>query len=257
MDREEGGAEPLSASAEAVLAAVRRSVDVVQEFLETSARQVAVIRSLETELGAARGHIATLEGETKRLRTELTAQHQSEEIEQLIEEQNVLAHMFVCSDRLAAARSPREAIDIGIEVLHNLAGVHRYALWLRAPGSQLRLVAPQEARWRDHDPAGALVSRSLATNAMARASGGDGVPASMPLLLDGLAVGAIEIRELVPQVPALGRLQIDLLQFLSDRLAPAMCRAASSQSHSDQDVWAEVAASTPAIETRELKEDKR
>jgi hypothetical protein len=257
MDRDEGGSEPLSASAEAVLAAVRRSVDVVQEFLETSQRQAAVIKSLENELGAARGHIATLEGETARLRNELTSTHKSDEIEQLIEEQNVLAHMFVCSDRLAAARTPREAIDIGIEVLHNLAGVHRYAVWLRAPGGVLRLVAPHEARWRDFDPNGALVNRSLMTNAIARSGGGDGVPASMPLLLDGLAVGVIEIRELVPQVPSLGRLQIDLLQFLSDRLAPAMCRAAISQNQSLQDVWATLAAAVPAIETRDMKEERR
>jgi len=257
MDRDEGGSEPLSASAEAVLAAVRRSVDVVQEFLETSARQVAVIRSLETELAAARGHIKTLEGETARLRTELTSQHKSEEIEQLIEEQNVLAHMFVCSDRLASSRSPREVIDIGIEVLHNLAGVHRYAVWLRAPGGQLRLVAPQEARWRDYDPNATLVTRVLATNAIARSGGGDGVPTSVPLLLDGIAVGVIEVRELVPQVPALGRLQVDLLQFLSDRLAPAMCRAQISQHQSPHDVWASLAAAVPAIETREVKEEKR
>ena len=32
-----------------------------------------------------------------------------DEMEALIEEQNVLAHMFVASDRLARARSPREA----------------------------------------------------------------------------------------------------------------------------------------------------
>src|SRR5688500_18036547 len=177
MDREEGGSEPLSATAEAVLAAVRRSVDVVQEFLETSQRQAAVIRSLETELGAARGHIATLEGETARLRTEITASHRSDEIEQLIEEQNVLAHMFVCSDRLAASRSPREAVEIGIEVLHNLAGVHRYAAWERAKQSApLRLVAPLEPRYRDADPTGELVDRAIATRTPARAGRHDAVP---------------------------------------------------------------------------------
>src|SRR5690349_17349792 len=132
MTRDEGG-EPLSATAEAVLAAVRRSVDVVAEFLESSARQAAVIRSLEIELASAREHASTLERETTRLRAELTAQHTSDEIEALLEEQNALANLFVASDRLGAARSPREVVDIGIEVLHNLTGVHRYAIWLR-PG---------------------------------------------------------------------------------------------------------------------------
>jgi hypothetical protein len=252
MDRDEGGQEPLSATAEAVLAAVRRSVDVVQEFLETSARQVAVIRSFETELGAARDHIATLEGETQRLRTELTSKHRSDEIESLIEEQNVLAHMFVCSDRLASARSPREAVEIGIEVLHNLAGVHRYAVWVRAKQSApLRLVAPLEPRYRDADPKGELVDRAIATRTPARAGRNDAVPIAVPLLLDGEAVGAIEIRELVPQVgPALGRLQLDLLGFLSDRLASAMCRAALHQNQHQHEVWSGVAAALPAHEER-------
>lgn len=252
MDRDEGGQEPLSATAEAVLAAVRRSVDVVQEFLETSARQVAVIQSLETELGAARGHIKTLEGETQRLRTELTAKHGSDEIESLIEEQNVLAHMFVCSDRLASARSPREAVEIGIEVLHNLAGVHRYALWVRAkPSAPLRLVAPTEGRFRDADPAGVLVDRAIATRSPARAGRSDAIPVAIPLLLDGEPVGAIEIRELVPQVgPALGRLQLDLLGFLSDRLASAMCRAGLHQSQHQHEVWSGVASALPAHEER-------
>lgn len=239
MTRDEGGSEPLSATAEAVLAAVRRSVDVVQEFLETSARQAAVIKSLETELGAARDHVSTLEGETKRLRLELTSKHGAEEIESLIEEQNALAHMFVSSDRLANARTPREALDIGIEVLHNLAGVHRYAVWLRPKvGGPLKLVAPHEAKYRDADPEGRLVGRALETGRTA----GDGVPAAYPLLLDGDAVGAIEIRELVPQVGALGRLQLDLLQFLGERLASAMVRAALGQSQSPMDAWSTLSA---------------
>jgi hypothetical protein len=248
MDRDEGGSE-LSATAEAVLAAVRRSVDVVQEFLETSARQAAVIRSLETELAAAREHIAALEGETARLRIELTGQHRSDEIEILIDEQNVLAHMFVSSDRLAAARTPREAIDIGIEVLHNLAGVHRYGVWLRPrPGAPLRLVAPVEARYRAVEPTDDLAERAMSTGAPARA-GDSGVPVAVPLLLDGTAVGVIEIRELVPQVgPGLGRLQVDLLGFLSDRLAPAMCRAILGHGQSPHDTWAGLAAALPAIE---------
>lgn len=247
MDDEERSSEPLSASAEAVLAAVRRSVDVVQEFLETTTRQAAVIQSLEVELAAAREHIVALEAETTRLRSEMMARHASEEIEALIEEQNVLAHMFVSSDRLASARSPRDAVEVGIEVLHNLAGVHRYAIWLRPrAGAPLRMVAPFEARFRAADPAGTLVKRALASGVTER----DGeVPLAVPLLLDGVAVGAIEVRELVPQVGTVpGRLQVDLLQFLADRLASAMCRASMSESISHEEAWAGVSEALPAIE---------
>jgi hypothetical protein len=253
MDRDEEASEPLSATAEAVLAAVRRSVDVVQEFLESSARQATVIRSLETELDAVRQHVDALQGETARLRVELTAVHGDREIETLIEEQNVLAHMFVASDRLGAARTPREAIDIGIEVLHNLAGVHSYAVWIRPrPGAPLRLVAPAEARFRAMPPDHALVARALdATAPVRRHLAGDepGVPVAIPLLLDGVPVGVIEVRELVPQVgPRLGRLQLDLLQFLADRLAPAMCRASLSQAQPPHDAWERLAAVLPTIE---------
>ena len=247
MDREERVVEPLSATAEVVLAAVRRSVDVVQEFLETTERQAAVIQSFEVELAAARDHIAALESETARLRIELTARHATDEIEALIEEQNVLAHLFVSSDRLASARSPREAIDVGIEVMHNLAGVHRYAIWVRPrSGSEPRMVAPTDARYRTADPSGKLLHRALASAATER----DGeVPLVVPLLLDGVAVGAIEVHELVPQVgTAPGRLQIDLLQFLADRLASAMCRASLGEGQSQQEAWASVAVALPAIE---------
>ena len=77
------------------------------------------------------------------------------------------------------------------------------------------------------------------------------MPIAIPLLLDGEAVGAIEIRELVPQVgPALGRLQLDLLGFLSDRLASSMCRAGLHQTQHQHEVWSGVAAALPATEER-------
>lgn len=253
MDRDEGGAAPLSASAEAVLAAIQRSVDAVQEFLETTGRQAAVISSLEGELTRGREQVVFLEKETARLRAELTARNQprSDEIEALIEEQNVLAHMFVSSDRLARARSPREALDIGVEVLHNLAGVHRYAVWLRtAPGAAAKLVAPAEARFRSTEPAGALVGRAFESTAPVRAQGAEagGLPVAVPLLLDGAAVGVVEIRELVPQVGRnLGRLQEDLLQFLADRLAPAMGQAGLSSSHALAPVWAGIVDALPSV----------
>jgi hypothetical protein len=240
MERDEGA--PLSASAEAVLAAIQRSVDAVQDFLERTGRQAAVIGSLEAELGRARDHAKALESESARLRSELVSKRplSPQEIEALIEEQNVLAHMFVASDRLARARTPREALDIGVEVLHNLAGVHRYGVWLRGDaGATARLVGPTERRFRITESQGDLVERALATKQTARVGNDPGqLPVAVPLVLDGQAVGAIEIRELVPQVgDRLGRLQDELLQFLSDRLAPAMCQAALSASHILVEVW--------------------
>lgn len=191
MERDEGA--PISASAEAVLAAIQRSVDTVQGSLEA-----------------------------------------------LIEEQNVLAHMFVASDRLARAHTPREALDIGVEVLHNLAGVHRYGVWLRGDaGAAPRLVGPADRKYRITESHGDLVQRALETRRPARADAdATSLPVAVPLILDGQAVGAIEIAELVPQVgDRLGRLQDELLQFLSDRLALAMCQAALSASQVPVEVW--------------------
>src|SRR5262245_43049888 len=105
-----------------------------------------------------------------------------DEIDALIEEQNVLAHMFVASDRLSRARSPREALDVAVEVLHNLAGVHRYAVWLRgAADAPARVVAPSDPRFCA-TPAAAvddLVARALATVAPVRTGPGD-VPVAFP-----------------------------------------------------------------------------
>ena len=194
MDRDDGA--PEASSAEAVMVAMQRSLDAVRDVLETTSHQAAVIASLEAELAREADHARALEGETARLRAELTAGRRlPDEIEALIEEQNVLTHLFVASDRLARARAPGEALEVAVEVLHNLAGVHRYGVWLRpSSDARLRLVAPADARYRPAASAGELVGRALGGGVVARAAGGADVPVAYPLLLDGRAVGAIEIR---------------------------------------------------------------
>jgi hypothetical protein len=171
-----------------------------------------------------------------------------DEMEALIEEQNILAHMFVASDRLSRARSPREALDVSVEVLHNLAGVHRYAVWLRDGDGAVRMVAPQDPRFRVVTSDDALVARALEATSPVR--GDADVPVAFPLCLDGGAVGVIEIREMVPQVGVVGRLQEDLLIFLSERLAPAMVQAGLSAKHGVTTSWPTVTASIDAIDVR-------
>jgi hypothetical protein len=171
-----------------------------------------------------------------------------EEMDALIEEQNVLAHMFVASDRLWRARSPREALDVAVEVLHNLAGVHRYAVWLRgAAGDAPRVVAPLDPRFRAPaaPPDDHLVARALDKVTAVRAAGG--IPVAFPLVLEGSTVGVIEIREMVPQVSTLGRLQEDLLVFLSERLAPAMVQAGLAARHGVAATWTTIAESIDEV----------
>jgi hypothetical protein len=163
------------------------------------------------------------------------------ELDSLIDDENVIAHLFVAADRLARARTPREALDIAVEILHNLAGVHRYAVWLRATHQvEAHVVAPADPRFRTtSSPDDPLVARALSASPPGELGGA--LPVACSLFLDGDAVGAIEIRELVPQVGGLGRLQLDLLVFLSERLAPAMVAAGHLAARDSASAWAEVA----------------
>jgi hypothetical protein len=163
------------------------------------------------------------------------------ELDALIDDENVIAHLFVAADRLARARTPREALDVAVEILHNLAGVHRYAVWLRAHHEDVaQIVAPADPRFRTASTADdPLIARALAASPPVQVGGA--LPIACPLFLDGDAVGAIEIRELVPQVGGLGRLQLDLLVFLSERLAPAMVAARHLAARDSASAWAAVA----------------
>jgi hypothetical protein len=188
---------------------------------------------------SAEAVLAAVQRSTEALRAEMDA---------LIEEQNVLAHLFVAADRLARARSPREALDVAVEVLHNLAGVHRYALWLRAGHDDApRVVGPGDRRFRATPTDDDLVTRAFASVIPVR-TGTTEVPVAFPLVLDGGTVGAIEIRELVPQLPGLGRLQQDLLVFLSERLAPAMVQAGLAARHGVASAWITIADSIDVVD---------
>lgn len=219
---------------ESFLATLRRSVEVVQDLLEAAARRDERIRSLDAELDNARQRVAFLERETSTLRDKLatgiepvSTPHLEELIRELIDEQNSFAHMFVTSDRLAGARSCAEAVQIAVEVLHNLIGAYQFGLWLRWDDDPPVLVAPIDPRYRvAPDAHAALVQRAFASG---EPSGTDAVPLALPMVLDGRTVGVLLIASLVPQVGgALGRLQDDLARFLVERLPARLCAAATT-----------------------------
>ena len=142
------------------------------------------------------------------------------ELEELLEEQNSLAHMFVTSDRMARARTPTEAIDIAVEVLHNLVGAHTYALWLRWEGRRGPVRAGRR-RWRaDPETGRELVERAFATGAGARRR----PPRRRRPGRDAAAPRRPHGRRALHRQPGaagrrrLGRLQEDLIQFVIDRL---------------------------------------
>ena len=240
--------------ADAVLAAMRRSIDLVQDLLYTAAVQAERIRSLDAELTNARQRIAFLEGETSQLRQRLSDGVQGvdpAQFEDQIEEQNAFAHLFVTSDRLSRVRTPDEVIRVADEVVQNLVGADRYGIWLRWEG-ELRLVGPTDPRWRSEPGLYRdLLSQALAHARPARTTVGlaGAVPIAVPILLDGSAVGALLVAGLVPQVGRLGRLQDDLLNLLSDRIGPSLCLTALRSGGSvAAGAWAGVRAMVPGIE---------
>jgi hypothetical protein len=251
---------PRPESAHAVLAVMRRSVELVQDLLHSAGVQAEQVRSLRDELASAQQRIAFLEGKTTQLRARLAdGVHDvdASQFEELIEDQNAFAHLFVTSDRLARVRTPDEVVRVADEVVLNLVGADKYTLWLAWDGEPQRLVAPPEARWRAPiEPHRELVSQAIATGRPARPPGvaSDGVPVAVPLLLDGAGVGALVISRLVPQVGRIGRLQDDLLQLLVDRVAPSLCLTAlRAGSGGVAGPWTAVKSSVPAVGTSESK----
>jgi hypothetical protein len=251
---------PRPESAHAVLAVMRRSVELVQDLLHSAGVQAEQVRSLRDELASAQQRIAFLEGETTQLRARLAdGVHDvdASQFEELIEDQNAFAHLFVTSDRLARVRTPDEVVRVADEVVLNLVGADKYTLWLAWEGEPLRLVAPPETRWRAPvEPHRDLVSQAITTGRPARPPGvaSDGVPVAIPLLLDGAGVGALVITRLVPQVGRIGRLQDDLLQLLVDRVAPSLCLTAlRAGSGGVAGPWTAVKSSVPAVGTSESK----
>jgi hypothetical protein len=227
---------------EAFLTTLRRSAEIAQELLRTATQQSERIRSLDGDLISAQSRIGFLEKEVGQLRDSLgplaPGLADQAALEALLEDQNCLAQLFVTSDRLAGVRSVPEAIDVAVEVLHNLVGAHRYGVYVCLErDDEPWLVAPGEQRYRqgieEHRD---VVLRTLkADNRRTSLDPKTTSPLCVPLRFEDRTLGAIMIAEFVPQVgPQLGRLQIDLLSLLSDRLASSMCVGTLHQNAREQ-----------------------
>jgi hypothetical protein len=163
----------------------------------------------------------------------------------LEDEQNTLVHLHVAAEGFRRVKSAAEALDVAVEILHNLVGVHRYGIWLdAAPGGEARLVGPAEPRFRTAE-ATDLRDRAIATRKISRHL--SLLPMALPLLLGDGAVGAIVITELVPHVAKLGHMQTELLRFLSERLAHAMCDSHLRTSAGLPRAWAALLPDLPSL----------
>lgn len=223
-------------SAEAFLENLRESARTAQDLIEQNGEMSKKIQSLEGELASSKTRIAFLEEETSRLRSSIAAgastpdQQMAEQLRQLIEEQNCLAHLFVASDRLSTVGSPKAAVAAADEVLHNMVGAHRYSLWLHWPSTErLILVASAGDGSRDDD-------RVLAQECIAKAKASrdyrllsNKAPLVVPLMLGTDVIGAVVVTRLVSHLPSPGRLQRDLLALLGQRVGFAICAGAVHQ----------------------------
>jgi hypothetical protein len=244
---------------DAFLNTLRRSAEIAQELIRSGAQQAERIRSLEGDLASARLRQSFLETELTKIRNLLGEGGpdlaQLAMLEELVEDQNVLAQLFVTSDRLARVESVTDAVAVAVEIMHNLVGAHRYGVFVATERGPI-VVAPAEARYRVKDgEQRELLTQTLAAPAVdkpAQLKVGTTPPLCVPLRLGKRVVGALLIAELVPQVGGtLGRLQHELLSLLAERLASSMCLGAFHQERIGRgEPWTAVASSLASITER-------
>ena len=229
------------------LETLRRSAEMAQELFNANHEMSLQLKSLEADLASKQARVTFLERETQQLRAGLSRlavandKDRMERFETIFEDQNVLAHLFITSDRLSRVSSPIDAIAATVEVLHNLVGAKRYGMWLRwKTVAEPRLVVSDGVEASQCKDALALANAAMDRRRPTQPEGQstDLAPIAFPLKLGRDVVGALVVVELVPQRPKLERLHRDLLNLLSERLGQAFCvGAVYDQMTREQDLW--------------------
>ncbi len=211
---------------------LKKSSKIAQDLINTNQEMSLRVLSLEAELANSRQQVSILNQEISQIRNGMTKIESKDSslakhFEEIVEEQNCLAHLFVTSDQLSQARSPKDAIRAAEEVLHNLIGALYYGIFLRWENeSSPTLITPKNAENEKHlEPHLTLVGRCLESGRIQRPENNseEDPPVCFPLMLESKVVGALLITELVHHNPQFERLQRDLVGLLSDRLAMSLC----------------------------------
>lgn len=217
--------------ADRFLGGLRKSTEIAEELIKLSSNQASRIEQLEQELAAAVKKAAVLEEQLKK-----SLEVSGDQLSELLQEQNCLAHAFVAGDRLMRVRSVKEALDTVEEVLTNFAGVVRYGLWLcwsREP--TLVLSWPRGA---EMEPAvHSAVERIVAQRPSKEPAGSRTLPLCVPLKLGDDLAGVLAVTELGPQVDGIGSLQQDLFRLLSERCSTSLCLGAMRARTTDRASW--------------------
>jgi len=145
------------------------------------------------------------------------------------EEHNNLANLYIASYQLHATMGFRDIVQVVAEIVINLVGVQRFAIYFA--DDQTRTLVPLFAEGQDvsdltpvrlgEGPIGEAVSRG-AVSARDGDAKGDGPLAVIPLSVSGVLVGAIVLDELLVQKESFSRMDMELFQLLGGHAAFAL-----------------------------------
>lgn len=145
------------------------------------------------------------------------------------EEHNNLANLYIASYQLHATMGFRDIVQVVAEIVINLVGVQRFAIYFA--DDQTRTLVPLFAEGQevtdlspvplDGGPIGDAIARGTVT---ARETGAstEGPLAVIPLSVSGVLVGAIVLDELLVQKAAFSRMDMELFQLLGGHAAFAL-----------------------------------
>ncbi len=226
---------------------------LTEEFVREYDRVNARVRELEAENGLLRARIeeedvlremlqkiTALEQEKRDLlsrfeKAEAASSAFSERFEEVENEFANLANLFVASNQLHSTLTPRRVVRRIKEVMAQLVGAERYAVYMRSPertelvpiawegveAGVLGPVASDDERFRDVTASGkAQVPEGAPTQ------GSVEQPAAvLPLTVDEESVGAIAIFSTLPQKTRFETIDFELFKLLGQHAAAALVSA--------------------------------
>lgn len=211
------------------LETLRKSSKMAQEMINANREMALKISSLDAELNNSKTRASFLEREITQLRNGIAKlafgdSNLVQDFEELLEEQNCLAHLFVTTEQFVRVQSPQGAMEVAWEVLHNLVGARRFGIWLCWEEGGDPVLVKADGPVDDLKRLGPLVKRCIETGESQQPEGVAPTepPICVPLRSPRGPTGAVVVAELVPQRPHLERLHRDLLGLLSERLAWAV-----------------------------------
>lgn len=211
----------------------KRSEGYVREVAENTK---AYLLELQREVERLRAKVTALETEKTSLVAEVERSAGQRAQYALIEEQNAnLANLYVASYRLHERLDRDGVLAVIKEILANLIGSEEVGVFeLSAGGAELRALATSgldARRFQTIGAHGGIIGAALASGDIyvlgdtvrsAALPHEEHLTACIPLRLAGTVTGVIAIYRLLPQKPALTRIDRELLELLATHAAAAL-----------------------------------